>query len=856
MKRLPRPPLTQSHLKIVHPSQKVPTASLTPPPSQMPHAPTSHVKSLNPQMSPYPVYPPPKSTPNLNTYPILSFIHPLIKTIFPPAINRQTILSQLPPGLTLKESEIENYVQWESKFPHPYPLIKIGERFKIPEIQNNWFNLLHPHSKIPLKHLSHYHPILDMVVNGLRFHMKSPQIMKQKFVSPFPTLKETDTLLLHKAKTEFLIKGAAHLLTDSTGQPEDNMLWHPSFILHQTSKDRLIVHFSIPTGLNHHIEVEKFKMETIKHLLPLLNEYHWAASFDLRDAYLILHLHPDFKPLSRFKLDEFLLESDTLIFGMSPGPYVYTKLTKEPIALLRHQGIILLIYIDDVIVLGKTQQECNHNLSIAIRLFQSLGWFIKWEKTTEAATQFRFLGWLLDTQKMTISVPLHRVQKIHLTLSEFLKKTTVTLKETSQILGHLTSTSLAIPYIRLLTQKLITQQSWILKQYPPDKVNYQHKIVLLEDTRSDLSELRDNLLNWNHSAIIPSSPNLTFHTDACKSGLGGNTLFQNVMLRIRKMWDWEQLKQDAILGCLIPPKTTAPNANDLTVYIHISILELKAVEETLQMMEFMYPQLEMRNKKILIMTDNISTMVHINKQGGNRCKFQTLLVARILHWCKARNITLIADHIPGKLNVIADFDSRQETPLYHEWQLKKSIFNHICSIWQPSIDLFAEATNFLFLPYVSRLPDPQALAQDAFSFQWSSIPLAWIHPPWVLIDRILAKIFNDQAEALILTPIWPSATWYPRLLTMSCDLPLKICPSHQALFNAYQHDQPPMQTPLAIWRISGKHMFTQELVTTQLKSYWPDIANQPMLITKHISKHGEAGVLHGITIPFHPQSLS
>lgn len=273
------------------------------------------------------------------------------------------------------------------------------------------------------------------------------------------------------------------------------------------------------------------------------------------------------------------------------------------------------------------------------------------------------------------------------------------------------------------------------------------------------------------------------------------------------------------------------------------------------MMEFMFPQLHMSHKKILLMTDNISTMVHINKQGGNRCQFQIQLVARIHHWCRARHITLIADHIPGKLNVIADIDSRQITSRNHEWQLKPALVKLVRQLWNPTVDLFADATNFLFKPYVSRSPDPQALAQDAFSIQWTSFQLAWIHPPWGLIDKILAKVYNDKAEALILAPIWPSAAWYPRLLAMSCDLPLKICHSHQALFNVHSHDQPPLRTNLAIWRVSGINTPFREWVPRRLTFFWPDTVNRHMLITEHISKHGCVGVINNLSIPFHPQSL-
>ena len=36
----------------------------------------------------------------------------------------------------------------------------------------------------------------------------------------------------------------------------------------------------------------------------------------------------------------------------------FTKLTKPPIACLRIEGVIVVIYIDDIIVIGDTYEEC------------------------------------------------------------------------------------------------------------------------------------------------------------------------------------------------------------------------------------------------------------------------------------------------------------------------------------------------------------------------------------------------------------------------------------------------------------------------------------------------------------------
>ena len=87
-------------------------------------------------------------------------------------------------------------------------------------------------------------------------------------------------------------------------------------------------------------------------------------------------------------------------------------------------------------------------------------------------------------------------------------------------------------------------------------------------------------------------------------------------------------------------------------------------------------------------------------------------------WCIARFIWLSAIHIPGSDNEVADFYShnfRENT----EWSLRKDLFSLICdNFGVPDIDLFASRLNKQIKNYVSWYPDPDALATNAFSFDW------------------------------------------------------------------------------------------------------------------------------------------
>jgi len=124
--------------------------------------------------------------------------------------------------------------------------------------------------------------------------------------------------------------------------------------------------------------------------------------------------------------------------------------------------------------------------------------------------------------------------------------------------------------------------------------------------------------------VIPSRREI-IQTDASLSGCG--VVWQHSM--IRGLWKPEQATKD------------------------INTLELQAVQLALK--HFVQA---LKNRHILIRTDNTSVVYHINHQGGTRSS-QSLRVAQdLLTWAFPRFASVRAMHIPGVLNVMADFLSR------------------------------------------------------------------------------------------------------------------------------------------------------------------------------------------------------
>lgn len=157
---------------------------------------------------------------------------------------------------------------------------------------------------------------------------------------------------------------------------------------------------------------------------------------------------------------------------------------------------------------------------------------------------------------------------------------------------------------------------------------------------------------------------------------------------------------------------------------------------------------------IKIMTDNATTVAYINRQGGVKSKDCQRQAKRIWLWAENDNNWLIAAHIPGKQNVLADLCSRQFKD-NTEWQLNNNLFQMCCKQWgTPTFDMFAAHNNTKTDRYAAWMPDPGAEIIDAFSVAWNQ-KLIYCFPPFALVARVLKKILADNSNAILICPDWP-----------------------------------------------------------------------------------------------------
>jgi hypothetical protein len=145
-------------------------------------------------------------------------------------------------------------------------------------------------------------------------------------------------------------------------------------------------------------------------------------------------------------------------------------------------------------------------------------------------------------------------------------------------------------------------------------------------SRADLQCWVDNLKLGSGKKFFPDAPDLEIFTDASLSGWAAYCCNG---VRTRGSWTWAESKR------------------------HITELELLGAMYAVQAFA-----VQSSNISIRIYLDNVSVMTYINHGGGAKSRRLTAVSSAFVNWCESREIALEAVYVKGKLNVIADEESR------------------------------------------------------------------------------------------------------------------------------------------------------------------------------------------------------
>ncbi len=470
----------------------------------------------------------------------------------------------------------------------------------------------------------------------------------------------------------------------------------------------------------------KFKMLTMRTIMSQVQEGDWFVTIDLKDAYFHIQVVQRHRRFIRFAFGGKAYQYKVLPFGLALAPRTFTKCMDAALAPLRLQGIRVLNYLDDWLILAHSRELVSRHRDIVLGHIHSLGLRMNAKKSVLLPSQRTvFLGVRLDSVQMQARLAPARIPVFTACLARFRLGHHVSVGTCRRLLGLMAAASPVLPLGLLHMRPFL----WWMKEL---------RLVVV--------------------VVVVVHRRHMITTDASMTG-------------------W---------GAVFEGRPASGEWKEEFLFWHINCLELRAVFLALK---YFLPVLG--GHHIIDRTDNMAVVSHINRQGGSKSRTLDRLARHLLLWSQDKFLSLRAVHVPGVLNLAADFLSRQKLKP-GEWMLNRQTVSQIWDLFgKAEVDLFASQESSQ-CPLWFFLSFPTTLGIDAFAHPWPNVSL-YAFPPIKLIPAVLCRVKVSGARLLLIAPFWPSQTWFSELTPLLYRPPWEI-PIRRDLLSQLQgkiwHPQP------------------------------------------------------------------
>ncbi len=211
--------------------------------------------------------------------------------------------------------------------------------------------------------------------------------------------------------------------------------------------------------LNRSVKRLKFKMLTIKQVVAQIRFEDWFVTIDLKDAYFHISILPQHRKFLRFALGGKAYQYRVLPFGLALSPRTFTKCVDAALAPLRLQGIRILNYIDDWLILAQSEQVAVRHRDVVLAHMRDLGLRLNAKKSVLPPVQrTTYLGVVWDSTTMQARLSPARIESILATVKRVREGQSLTVKQFQRLLGLMAAASNVIPFGLLYMRPL---QWWL-----------------------------------------------------------------------------------------------------------------------------------------------------------------------------------------------------------------------------------------------------------------------------------------------------------------------------------------------------------------------------------------------------------
>ena len=308
------------------------------------------------------------------------------------------------------------------------------------------------------------------------YHLEFDSIPKQTNIQKPPPFSGFEKQLIDNEIVTLKSKNAIKEVSSCSNEFLSNIFLVPK----KTGDVRPVINLK---PLNVFVQKIHFKMENINTALHTIAPGDYLVSLDLKDAYFSIPIFKPHRKFLRFKWSDQTYKFTCLPFGYSLAPTVFTKVLKSVISYLRANGYKIVIFLDDILLIGSSVEECLSQLSSLRVLLESLGFVINVNKSQLIpVTRILYLGFIIDTISMMLLLPDEKVDKILCACQNLLTCVNPSVREVAHVIGLLVSAFPAVNFLKLHYRSIELCKSQALSVNP----DFDQKIQLDPSARSDL----------------------------------------------------------------------------------------------------------------------------------------------------------------------------------------------------------------------------------------------------------------------------------------------------------------------------------------------------------------------------------
>ncbi|KAK9515825.1 hypothetical protein VZT92_026433 [Zoarces viviparus] len=141
---------------------------------------------------------------------------------------------------------------------------------------------------------------------------------------------------------------------------------------------------------NQAVETETYPLPRLEELLATLSGGKIFSKIDLATAYQQVLLDDDSKKYTTINTHRGLFVYNRLPFGISSAPSIFQRIMENLM-----KGLPVVVFLDDLLIMGRTEKEHLHNLQ---KVLQRLQERVKRSKCEFGKTRVEYLGHVLDEQ--------------------------------------------------------------------------------------------------------------------------------------------------------------------------------------------------------------------------------------------------------------------------------------------------------------------------------------------------------------------------------------------------------------------------------------------------------------------------